>query len=139
MDLPLGLLSQLDGPAPTTGLQNAVAARGETLAGHFPQRFFVFQYQNGFRAFRTFASHFQSVNQGRRRFVHARQIDVESGTRPQCAGNPDVAATLLNDSVDRCQSQSRATALWFGGEERLKSAGSYLFAHSLTRVTYREA
>src|SRR5271157_3954571 len=139
MDWPLVLLSQLDGLVTSTGLQNGVAPRSEALASHCPQRFFVFQYQNGFCAFRILTSPFQSVNQGRRRFVNARQIDVESGTRPQCAGNPDIAATLLNDSVDRCQSQSSAMALWFRGEERLKSAGSYLCAHSLTCVTYREA
>src|ERR1035441_9957257 len=101
MDWPLGLLSQFDGPATSTGWQNAVSPRGETLAGHFPQRFFIFQYQNCFRAFRILAAQFQSV--------------------------------------DRWQSQSRATAPWFRGEEWLKSAGSYLFAHFLPCVTYRKA
>src|SRR5208282_3724565 len=102
MDWPLVLPSHLDGLVTATGLQNAVAPCGETLAGHRPQRFFVFQCQNGFCAFRTFASHFQSANQGRRLSLRARQIDVESGTRPRYAVNPDIAATLLNDSVDRC-------------------------------------
>src|ERR1035437_3506594 len=101
MNWPLVLLSHLDGLVTSTSLQNAVAPRGETLAGHCPQRFVVFQYQNGFCAFRAFAPHLQSANQGRSLSVHARQIDVESGTRPRCAGNPDIAAILLNDSVDR--------------------------------------
>src|SRR5271165_5676643 len=139
MDWPLVLLSQLDGLVTSTGLQNGVAPRSEALASHCPQRFFVFQYQNGFCAFRILTSPFQSVNQGRRRFVDARQIDVESGTRPQCAGNPDIAATLLNDCVHGCQPQSRAFAQGLCREERLEGTVPNLFAHSNTCITYREA
>ena len=68
------MLGHVDGMISATGLQDVVAVRGETLARHLPQRFFVFQQENCFCASWILASLFQAGNQWRSFFIYPRAI-----------------------------------------------------------------
>src|SRR2546426_11797805 len=57
-----------------------------------------------------------------RRFGHSREIDLEGGTVAQLAVGPDVAAALLDDTVDRREPESRTAPRLFGREKGLEQA-----------------
>src|ERR1700726_4896721 len=122
-----------------TGLQDVVAVRGETLTRPLAQRFFVLQQENCFCASWILASLFQAGNQWRSFFIHPRQIDVEGSAGSWRARKPDISGTLLNDSIDRGESQPRTAPLCLRSEERLKHMVPYGIRHPHSRVIYREA
>src|SRR5439155_7011161 len=66
-----------------------------------------------------------------------RQIDLEGRAAARLAVGPDVAAALLDDSVDGRKTQPRPLAWALGGEERLEDVGHRLPIHPAPRVAHR--
>src|SRR5580704_1736581 len=60
---------------------------------------------------------------------HAGQVDFESGSAAQLAEDPDVAATLLDDSVDPGKPEPGAFCA-FGGEEGFEDVGLSFYVHA---------
>src|SRR5436309_678943 len=64
------------------------------------------------------------------------EIHFERCTLSGLAIDPDVAATLLDDSVDGGQSQAGPLSLLLGREEWLEEMRSGLLIHSAARIGY---
>ena len=63
-----------------------------------------------------------------------RQVDFEYGAHRQFAVYPDESFVLLHDSIDRCQSESRAFAQRLSGIEGLEDVGQMFGKNSGTIV-----
>ena len=74
----------------------------------------------------------------RRRFLDARQIDLERGAAAHFAVDVDVAAGLLDDAVDGGQAQAGALARPLGGEERLEDLRLRGRVHAAAGVAHRQ-
>src|SRR5882724_11099808 len=110
-------------------LQYGVARRLQEFARHFAHVLLVFGEQHGFRAARQAAWNVHDWN-GRRRLVHARKINLESGTFAEFAVHPDESAALLYYTVYRRQTQTGSLALFLGGEKRLENVSLSFRVHA---------
>src|SRR5712692_3007850 len=70
--------------------------------------------------------------------MNPRQIDLEGGALPGLAVDPDAAAALLDNAVDRSQAKPRALSYPLGGKEGLKDAGLGLRVHAQSGIGQRE-
>src|SRR6266702_4758646 len=62
------------------------------------------------------------------------QVDLKRCAVARLTVDPDVAATLFHDAIDRRKAEPRALPRFLGGKEGLKDAGLCLFVHSASRV-----
>ena len=67
------------------------------------------------------------------RGVDAREVELERGAVPGLGVEPDVAAGLVDDPVDRGQPEAGALALLLGREERLEDVLARVAVHADAR------
>ena len=73
-----------------------------------------------------------------RRLFDPRQINPEGGAASRFALHHHVSATLLDDAVDRRESQAGAFAFFLGGEKRLEDSRLRFFVHAHAGVADRK-
>src|SRR5207244_7670998 len=79
---------------------------------------------------------------GSRRFGgsrHPREVDLHRRAAPRLAVDPDVAAALLDDSVNGREPEPRAFPYFLGGEERLEEVRLRGLIHAHAGVRHHEA
>ena len=67
-----------------------------------------------------------------------RQVDFERRAFSELAIDPDVAATLFDNAVDRGQAKTGSLTVLFGREEWLEDAGLGLLVHPTACIAERQ-
>src|SRR5688572_25983370 len=113
MNLSWELLADEKGLAPVLRLEDVVAMPTQDRSEDGTHLLFVLYQEDGLRA-----PHRASRNgrgHGHRNVsVGPRQVDLEGRAHARLAVDPDVSAALLNDAVDRRQTESGTFALVLG-------------------------
>src|SRR5437867_2625427 len=100
-------------------LQDGVAVRPEDVAGKVSHRSLVFNQEDGLVTLSGLREAWTS-HRWIDGLLDSRQVNLERSTAPRLAVEPDVSVALLDDSIDRGESQPCPKARPFGGEEGLK-------------------
>ena len=136
MDRSLVLLAEKQGFVAVPGLEDVVAVPQEDRAGDDPELLLIFDEEH--RLGPADRGHLDRGFHLQAGLVRARQVDLERRSLPELAVDPDVAAALLNDSEYGRQSQPRALALLFRGEEGLENALLGRFVHAGSGIADRQ-
>src|SRR5208337_2028509 len=98
------------------GFDDLVAAGLKKFPGDFADVLLIFREEDGFRA-RGYLRGGHGSAGVFLDLIDAGDIDFEASAFTKFAVDPDEAATLLDNAVDRGQAQSGALPFFLGGEE----------------------
>src|SRR5262249_15153963 len=70
--------------------------------------------------------------------VDPRQVDLEHGSEPRLTVNPNVAAALFHNTVDRRQSQAGSFTYFFRRKEGLEDSRLRLLVHAASGIADRQ-
>ena len=137
VDLAVVVLRDEQGFCAVCGFQQRIAAAAQNLRAEVPHRGFVFHQQQRLVA-RPLARGPILWDLWIDRLVRTRQIDLKRRALAGRRFDADEAAALPDDAVDGGQTQPRALARFFGGEEGLEQARAHLVSHAAAGVGDRE-
>src|SRR5712691_224016 len=115
------------------GFENVITAGCQSFADELTDGIFVLDEEDGFGS-ASGGKEDGSGAEGVAGFVDAREINGEDCTAGEFALDEDVAATLLDDSVDGGEAEAGALAFFFGSEKGLEDAGLSVTVHALAGV-----
>src|SRR6267143_4036611 len=130
------LTGSKDGGLAAPHIQHGIAVIGKTAAHERAHRFIVFHQQDGLGAARSGEFVFGNDDRLRASF-HAGKMNFKAFPPALFTVNPDVAFALLDDAIDRGESQAGAVRT-LGGKERLEDVRLSLPVHAAAGVADAE-